>query len=507
MVKEVTRIKNRNGPAACLAVFGTGSDVGKSVITTALCRFFSNQGLRVAPFKAQNMSNNSGVTPEGLEMGRAQIVQAEAARIPPHVDMNPILLKPTSEIGSQIVCLGVAIENSTAAQYHTKKASLLSTAKNALDRLRSAYDLIVIEGAGSCAEVNLMEHDIVNFRMAEYADAPVILVGDIHRGGIFAQLIGTLDCLSTDKTGRVSGFIINRFRGDIGLFTNGVAWIEHKSGKPVLGVLPWYSHFTIGAEDSVAIEKPDIGGTRRSAEPAVAVIRIPHISNFTDFDPIASLAGLDLRFVEKIQDLSPYAAVILPGSKNTRFDLVWLRESGWSRKIDSYTRNGGHVLGICGGYQMLGTVVHDTEGLEGSPGSTEGLALLPVETYLKAPKTTTLTRFSWDGVAGRGYEIHMGETLRSAGAPFFRVVERNGKICNDLDGCVSADSRIIGTYVHGIFDSSEITEKWLRGIGVHDVMIPEFSGPDARDKDYDLLAAHFEQYIDVEAILRNVAKM
>jgi len=506
MAKEVIRIKKRHGPAACLAVFGTGSDVGKSVITTALCRFFSNQGIRVAPFKAQNMSNNSGVTPEGLEMGRAQIVQAEAARIPPHVDMNPILLKPTSEVGSQIVCMGVAVENSTAVQYHMKKASLLSTAKKALDRLRSTYELVVMEGAGSCAEVNLMEHDIVNFRMAEHADAPVILVGDIHRGGIFAQLIGTLDCLSTDKTSRISGFIINRFRGDIRLFTDGVAWIEKKSGKPVLGVLPWYSHFTIEAEDSVAIEKPDIGGVHRPNDPAIAVIRIPHISNFTDFNPIANLAGLGLRFVEKVQDLSSFAAVILPGSKNTRFDLAWLKESGWSRKIDLYAGNGGHVLGICGGYQMLGSVVHDTEGLEGSRGSTAGLALLPVETYLKAPKITTLTRFSWNGVAGQGYEIHMGETVRSAGTSLFRVVERNGEICDDHDGCVSTDSRIIGTYVHGLFDSSEITEKWLRGIGVHDVRIPEFSGPVARDKDYDLLAGYFEKYIDTDAITRSVAK-
>lgn len=505
MVNKERSMHRKGGQAACLAVFGTGSDVGKSVVTTALCRFFSNRGLRVAPFKAQNMSNNSGVTPEGLEMGRAQIVQAEAARIPPHVDMNPILLKPTSEIGSQIVCLGVAVENSTARQYHAKKAALLSTAEKALDRLRNVYDLIVIEGAGSCAEVNLMSHDIVNFRMAEYADAPVILVGDIHRGGIFAQLVGTMGCLSADKTDRISGFIINRFRGDIRLFKDGVQWIEQKTGKPVFGVLPWYSHFAIEAEDSVVIENPDKGRVDRKKGPAIAVIRIPHISNFTDFDPLANITGLDLRFVEKVQDLSSYAAVVLPGSKNTRFDLTWLKESGWAGKIAAFAQNGGHVLGICGGYQMLGTVVHDTEGNEGPPGSTQGLALLPVETYLKAPKTTTLTRFSWEGVRSRGYEIHMGETIRSEGAPLFSIDERNGKACNDHDGCVSVDSRIIGTYVHGLFDSSKITEKWLRHIGIDEVKIPEFSGPAARDKDYDLLAAHFEKYIDTGAIVRRLA--
>lgn len=496
--------KKTNGPAACLAVFGTGSDVGKSIVTTALCRFFSNGGLRVAPFKAQNMSNNSGVTPEGLEMGRAQIVQAEAARIPPHVDMNPVLLKPTSEVGSQVVCLGVAVENSTAQEYHAKKASLLATAQNALDRLRNAYDLVVIEGAGSCAEVNLMAHDIVNFRMAQYADAPVILVGDIHRGGIFAQLIGTMGCLSAAEADRICGFIINRFRGDIRLFQDGVAWIEEKTGKPVFGVLPWYTHFTIEAEDSVVIEQPDTGRSKRIDGPAVAVIRIPHISNFTDFDPLANIAGLDLRFIEKVHDLSSYAAVILPGSKNTRFDLAWLKKSGWADPIIRFARNRGHVLGICGGYQMLGTAVHDTGGCEGPAGSTEGLGLLPVETHLKAPKTTTLTWFSWDGIEGRGYEIHMGETLRSGGAPLFHVHERNGTPCSDRDGCVSMDSRIIGTYVHGLFDSPEITEKWLRRIGIGDVHVPESPGPAARDKDYDLLTAHFQQYIDTEAIERIV---
>ncbi|MGA8240249.1 MAG: cobyric acid synthase, partial [Desulfobacterales bacterium] len=240
----------------CIAVFGTGSDVGKSIVATALCRIFVNNGLRVSPFKAQNMSNNSGVTPEGLEMGRAQIAQAESARIAPHVDMNPILLKPTSEIGSQVVLLGEVFADSMAGVYHRRKDRLFSEACNALDRLRANYEIVVMEGAGSCAEVNLMESDIVNFRMAVYADAPVILVADIHKGGVFAQIIGTLECLSPKQRDLIIGFVINRFRGDIRLFKDGVKWIETKTGKPVFGVLPWYDHFAIESEDSVIIEAP-----------------------------------------------------------------------------------------------------------------------------------------------------------------------------------------------------------------------------------------------------------
>jgi adenosylcobyric acid synthase len=490
----------RKRPAACLAVFGTGSDVGKSIVATALCRFFSNQGLRVAPYKAQNMSNNSGVTPEGLEMGRAQIVQAEAAGIPPHVDMNPILLKPTSDIGSQVVCLGVAMGNSTAQQYHIKKESLLSTATEALDRLRDQYDLIIIEGAGSCAEVNLMPHDIVNFRIAEYADAPVILVGDIHRGGIFAQLSGTIDCLPADQSDRIAGFVINRFRGDIRLFKDGVDWIEQKTGKPVFGVLPWYSHFTIEAEDSVVIENPKTVSMDKTEKPAIAVIRTPHISNFTDFDPLTEIEDMALCFIEKVQALDMFSAVILPGSKNTRYDLNWIIDSGWGKILQSYHERGGHILGICGGYQMLGISVHDNDGLEGRPGITQGLSLLPVSTYLKAPKTTTITGFKWQGAEGRGYEIHMGYTDGAETSSLFHVFERNGETCDTPEGCISDDGHVIGTYIHGLFDSPAITRQWLGHIGLKNVSIPDVAGPMARDRDYELLAEHFAQHIDIEGI-------
>ena len=492
---------NTAKPAACLAVLGTGSDVGKSIIATALCRYFVRKGMRVAPYKAQNMSNNSGVTAEGLEMGRAQIVQAEAAKIPPHVDMNPILLKPTSEIGAQVVLLGRVSENASATDYHQKKERLFGTAAEALQRLRAANDLIVMEGAGSCAEVNLMASDIVNLRMAEYARAPVILVADIHRGGVFAQIIGTLECLAPAQQDLIKGFIINRFRGDIRLFEDGVKWIEHKTGKKVFGVLPWYNHIHIEPEDSVVIEKPNRVIRGNSPEPAIGVIRLPHISNFNDFDPLLILEGIEACFLEKVQDLSHFQALILPGSKNTRYDLEWLHSSGWTERIKVYAEQGGHVLGICGGYQMMGSVVHDPAGLEGKPGSTEGLDLLPVETELKAPKTTTLTGFSWQAANGSGYEIHMGQTHRKGGKPLFRILSRNSAVAGDDDGCAIRDFRVMGTYIHGIFENPQITGLWLDSIGLPNIKTSELEGLDARDKEYDLLAEYFENHIDTQSII------
>jgi adenosylcobyric acid synthase len=491
--------------AACIAVLGTGSDVGKSVITTALCRVFANRGVRVAPFKAQNMSNNSGVTPEGLEMGRAQIVQAEAAKIPPHVDMNPVLLKPTAKIGSQVVLLGVAVEPRTAATCTGKKDPLVKQACEALDRLRQRHELVIIEGAGSCAEVNLMDQDMVNLRMADYADAPILLVADIHRGGVFAQIIGTLECLEQNQRAQIEGFIINRFRGDIRLFKDGVRWIEAKTHKRVFGVLPWYSHIQIEPEDSVVIESPKKVNVKNSQNPGVAVIRLPHISNFTDFDPLLKLIKLDVYFLENAQTLADFKAVILPGSKNTRFDLGWVQSSGWTRMLSDYLKSGGYVLGICGGYQMMGKTVHDPAGLEGHPGSSEGLGLLPIETVLKAPKTTTLTQFSWNGRHGAGYEIHMGQTVRKGGTPLFDITERNRKPCRDEDGCVSGDVKTMGTYIHGLFDNPEILKSWLDHIGLSEVDVPDVGGIEARNREYDLLAEHFEKNVDVESIVKLAA--
>jgi adenosylcobyric acid synthase len=486
--------------ASSIAILGTGSDVGKSIVAAALCRLFANRGIRVAPFKAQNMSNNSGVTHEGLEMGRAQIVQAEAAKIPPHVDMNPILLKPTSGIGPQIVLFGEAVSNNAANEYLRKKKVLFSKAAEALDRLRKTYDLIIMEGAGSCAEVNLMAGDIVNFSMAEYANAPVILVSDIHRGGVFAQIIGTLACLSNERQNRIKGFIINRFRGDKNLFKDGVRWIEEQTGKKVFGVVPWFDHFHIEAEDAVVIEDLDDVPKKEYDGPGIAVIRLPHISNFNDFDPLSNLKGLGLYFIDRPQDISYFRAIVLPGTKNTRWDLDWLRHSGWADIIIRYARSGGHILGICGGYQIMGRYVHDPQGLEGAPGSTKGLDLLPTETVLKAPKTTTRTRFLWEYTEGVGYEIHMGETRRLSGDFLFNIIERNLVPCHTEEGCKMNDSKLLGTYLHGLFDTPKIIRNWLKTMNLGYIDIPETNHLEEKDKGYDSLAKHFEQHIDIEEI-------
>jgi adenosylcobyric acid synthase len=341
--------------------------------------------------------------------------------------------------------------------------------------------------------------------MADYAEAPILLVADIHRGGVFAQIIGTLECLEPNQRTRVKGFIINRFRGDINLFKDGVRWIEEKTRKQVFGVLPWYTHIQIESEDSVVIESPQKVDIKNIQTSAIAVIRLPHISNFTDFDPLLALNNLEVYFLEKVQDLKAFKAVILPGSKNTRFDLSWIKSKGWSKRLSDYAATGGHVLGICGGYQLMGKTVHDPDGLEGKPGSTEGLGLLPVETILKAPKTTTRTKFIWNDIPGAGYEIHMGQTTREQGSPLFSIIERNNVACKDDDGCLSADSRIMGTYLHGLFDNPRVTKCWLEHIDIKDIDLFDVGGIEARDKEYDLLADHFEEYVDVESIAKIVA--
>ncbi len=492
-------------PAACLSVLGTGSDVGKSIVTTALCRVFANRGMDVAPFKAQNMSNNSGVTPEGLEMGRAQIVQAEAARVAPHVDMNPVLLKPSSDVGSQVVLNGKAWRDASSKDFYTHKAFLFSECCAAMERLRRNHEIVVMEGAGSCAEVNLMDRDIVNLQMAAHADAPVILVADIDRGGVFAQIVGTLACLGPSQQAQIRGFVINRFRGDIDLFKDGVDWIEKQTGKPVFGVLPWFHHFNIEAEDAVVIEKARPYVPACTGCPAVAVIRLPHISNFTDFDPLAHLDGLHLAYLKKPQPLEGFQAVILPGTKSTRSDLAWLHDSGWADALQRYSADGGHILGICGGYQMLGRRVCDPHGVEGPAGDAPGLDLLPVETEMKAPKTTTRTEFAWDGIQGRGYEIHMGRTRRWDGAPLLTIQSRNRQACEESDGAVSSDGRVIGTYLHGLFDTPEVARCWLAHIGLPDIDVARLHGPAARDRAYDQLADHAEQHLDIGQIMGLIA--
>jgi adenosylcobyric acid synthase len=482
-----------------IAVLGTGSDVGKSVVAAGICRCLVDRGIRVAPYKSQNMSNNSGITPEGHEMGRAQIVQAEAAKVPPHVDMNPILLKPTGEKESQVILNGLVHDNQTAMDYHRNKGFYFKKACEAFDRLSVKYDRIILEGAVSCAEVNLMATDIVNFPMAEYADADVVLTADIHRGGVFAQLVGTLDCLPDAYRDMVKGFIINRFRGDIALFKDGVDWIEKRTGKKVFGVLPWYSHFKIDAEDSVEIENCSNLSKLDPNLPTIAVVRLPHIANFTDFHALSQINGLQTIFIDTPRNLSRFDAVIIPGSKNTRADLDWLK-NGFESALKEYHREKGHILGICGGYQMLGSWVEDPMGLEGKPGQSRGLGLLPVKTVLKAPKTTTLSEFEWDGTPGRGYEIHMGFTNRFSGSHFLKISSRNAHPCNETEGCISEDKRVTGTYIHGFFDTHAISSKWFALIGLSDLITEGESMGDRKEKDYDLLKTHFEAHVDLGSL-------
>lgn len=482
-----------------IAILGTGSDVGKSIIAAALCRSFADRGVSVAPFKAQNMSNNSGITLEGSELGRAQIVQAEAAKIAPHVNMNPILLKPMGEKQSQVILNGKVHENQTAMDYHKNKDFYFKKACQAFDRLEQSYDRIILEGAGSCAEVNLMNNDIVNFAMAEYADADVILVADIHRGGVFAQIIGTLACLPEKYRDMVKGFIINRFRGDIALFDDGVAWIEKQTGKKGMGVLPWYSHFKIDAEDSVEIEEcndfkefdPDI--------PAIGVIRLPHISNFTDFHALSKIEAVQTIFIDKPHYLTKFDVIIIPGSKNTRSDLDWLI-SRFKTSLASFYQSGGFIFGICGGYQMLGEFVDDPDGIEGKPGGTEALDFLPIQTILKAPKTTTLSDFQWGKAQGKGYEIHMGHTSLSAGKALLEINLRNGAACSDKDGCISEDGKVSGTYIHGFFDSPQILSKWMEMVGLGmDLSCDDIDA--LKEKEYNQLKEHFETHININSFL------
>jgi adenosylcobyric acid synthase len=486
--------------ANAIAFLGTGSDVGKSIVVTAVGRIFKNRGYSIAPYKAQNMSNNSYVTLEGGEMGRAQVVQAEACGVEPHTDMNPVLLKPNSDIGAQVVLQGHAIGNALAADYFNDTSKIRNPAFQSLEKLKAAHDLIVIEGAGSCAEVNLRSRDFVNFETAHAADAPVILVADIDRGGVFAQLVGTLNVISEADRKRVAGFIINKFRGDPSLFDDGIRYLEETTGLPVLGLIPYYRHIEIDPEDGLPQETvidPPTG--QKPGKINIAAIRLPHISNFTDFNPLIRNEHVCFHYLSKPQNLQDYDALILPGSKNVRFDLQWLKNEGWETQIQKFK---GHTLGICGGYQMLGNGIQDPEGIEGNPGNSTGLDLLDVETVLK--KNKVLSRSTGrltDGTDIDGYEIHMGRTtLGPEASPLVQVESRNRKAISDTDGAVSKDWKIMGSYFHGLFDFPDFRNVYLK------MLNPDYPAEDAqaaadfKESQYDLLATHFEKYLDMDRL-------
>jgi len=493
--------------AQTLMVQGTASSVGKSLLVTALCRILREDGLSVAPFKSQNMSNNSYVTHDGGEMGRAQVNQAEAAGAEPCTDMNPILLKPESDHRSQIVLNGRPYRTVGAGEYFQIKQTLWPVVASAFDRLRSRFDVVLIEGAGSPAEVNLRDADIVNMRVAQYADSPVVLVGDIDRGGVFAHLVGTLTLLRPDERARVRALVINKFRGDRSLLEPGLETLRNLTALPVAGVVPFIRDVGVAEEDAMALDEPR---TRSSGAIDIAIIQLPHISNFDDFDPLQREPDAGVRFVSSARELGNPDLVILPGTKATIADLGWLQESGLADAIVGCRRAGSAVIGICGGHQMLAEAIVDAEHVESAVERTQALGLLPGTTQFRSQKTThqveasvTLAKGLLAGAAGhriRGYEIHMGQTL-SAGAAPFQIDQRSGLPCALNDGAIADDGRVFGTYIHGLFDNSSLRAALLANLAAGrgaTRTTPQVDG--GKDRAYARLASLVRGALDMELI-------
>ncbi|RPH28146.1 cobyric acid synthase [Buttiauxella warmboldiae] len=495
-----------------IMVQGTASDVGKSMLVAGLCRIFAQDGQRTAPFKSQNMALNSGITPDGKEMGRAQIFQAEAAGIAPDVRMNPVLLKPTSDRKAQVVLMGKVATNMDAVTYHNYKPQLKAQIREVYQSLAAEHDVMVLEGAGSPAEINLRDRDIVNMGMAELAQCPVILVADIDRGGVFAAIYGTIALLLEHEKWRVKGVIINKFRGDVALLYSGIEQIEALTGVPVLGVMPWLN-VDLEDEDSVVLER----GKYDSAavkDLDIAVLQLPYMSNFTDFNALAAQPDVRLRYVSKPDELNNHDLVIVPGSKNTLGDLRWLRENGLEQALLAHHRNHGAVLGICGGYQMLGQHIYDE--VESGLGEMPGLGLLDVVTHFASEKTTTRVSgqvqsalpglfAASSGAALQGYEIHLGETRRGENtAPFATFTSCNMRPCHHIDGAISADGRVLGTYLHGLFDSGEFTRSLLNALRLRKGLRPwegeNFDYRQHKEAQFTILADSMREHIDIERI-------
>ena len=497
--------------AKALMIQGTGSHVGKSLLVTAFCRLFRRKGYRVAPFKAQNMALNSFVTENGGEMGRAQVVQAEAAGVIPSVDMNPILIKPQSDIGAQVIIQGKVVGNYSAVEYHRYKKEALKSVKESYSRLSKEFDIIVIEGAGSPAEVNLKKHDIVNMRVAHMARAPVVMVSDIDRGGVFASLIGTCELLSASERSMIKGFIINKFRGDLTLLKPGLSFIKKRTGIKVLGVVPFFKDIYIPDEDSVSLEKRGTILTVQKID--IAVIQLPHISNFTDFDPLEKEEGVSLRYVKDASQLKNPDVLIIPGSKNTLEDLHYLKNNDFVKGIQRLKKNGRTIVGICGGFQMLGKTITDLHGVESNFTRIEGLGLLDIETHFEKVKTTfqveaeEIKPKNKKGIKNvvQGYEIHMGRTKLNAVKSLFKITKRSGKKCVVYDGAISKDGRVWGTYIHGIFDNDSFRRRFLKRIIGGDRVQPEipsseFNYQAFKEDHYDKLADLIEESVDMKSI-------
>ena len=488
-----------------LMVQGTASHVGKSVLVAALCRMLRQDGFRVAPFKAQNMSNNSYVTPDGGEIGRAQAVQAEAAGVDARVEMNPVLLKPEADSHAQVVLMGRPLTSARARDYFDLKATLWASVAQSLDTLRRQYDVVVIEGAGSPAEINLKATEIVNMRVALYANAPVLLCGDIDRGGVFASLVGTLQLLDDAERAAVKGLLINKFRGDAALLADGLTWLEDYTGKPVVGVVHHYRDIHIPEEDSVALDLSPSSGSD-AAVLDVAVAQLPHISNFDDFDPLAREPGVALRYVQHGDGLGRPDLIILPGSKTTIPDLLWMERQGLTAAIADAHRQGAAVIGICGGYQMLGRKLYDPDGVESTAPAADGLGLLPLTTTFEGTKETHRVQAAVrveaanagallagaGGAAVSGYEIHMGRTVGEGIIPAFAVSDRADAAvtaATAFDGAVDASGRVLGTYIHGLFHNAAVRQGILRELARRKgVTLPAAGAEVARDREYDRLA-------------------
>ena len=490
---------------------GTGSGVGKSVLAAGFCRLLKNRGFRVMPFKAQNMALNSGVTPEGLEMGRAQIVQAEACGVFPDVRMNPILLKPQGSGVSQLIRMGKVVRNCSAREYYTMAEENFWIVKQAFDSLKTEVDWIVMEGAGSPAEINLQATDIVNMRMAEYAGAKVILVGDIDRGGVFACLKGTYDLIQAEHRSLLHGTLINKFRGDVSLLESGIEQFNEIVPVPVLGVIPW-REMLLEDEDSQNLQSK----IDSEAKLDVAIIHLPHISNFTDFDPLKQISGITVRFVTSVLDLESADLIILPGSKNTLFDLRFLHEKGFAEKLNQLSGR-TWILGICGGFQMLGEAVEDPNNMESSGASGEaetsgtgdcesGLGLLPMTTVLEGDKKLVRRRYkgiNWlNGLVWSGYEIHLGRTEFHEN-PQESFVTEEVTVANDSSlGVIDCKQKIIGTYIHGLLESPEVTQKLLVLLTAETFDIP-LSFQETKEREMNELALFLEEHCEVEKLLAN----
>jgi adenosylcobyric acid synthase len=468
-------------------VQGCTSDAGKSTLVAALCRWLHRQGVRVAPFKPQNMALNSAVTADGGEIGRAQAVQAQACGLVPRIDFNPILLKPESDTGAQVIVHGHVVARLDACGYHDYKRVAMDAVLASHARLVREFDAVLVEGAGSPAEINLRAGDIANMGYAEAVDCPVLLVADIDRGGVFAHLVGTLALLSESERRRVAGFVINRFRGDIALLKPGLDWLERETGKPVLGVLPYLHGLHLEAEDAL----PPAREQHQGASLRIAVPALPRISNHTDFDALRAHPQVALRFVGPGEAMPPCDLIVLPGSKSTRADLAWLRAQGFDGAIARHLRYGGKVLGICGGLQMLGHAVHDPDGIEGAPGSSAGLGWLELDTTLARHKQLRAVRgrLQPDGEAVTGYEIHCGVSAGTALDRPFALLE-DGR----TDGARDGDDQVRGTYLHGVFDAPAAQAALLRWVGLHETDAVDIAA--LREASLDRLADCVASHLD-----------